>query len=107
MKSKFSFEPSDFEACGQMVIRESARRGCGDPSFATTVSYKVGYMITEGRNTILLVSLADGLAKPFEDEKALCHYLNSDICGFRPMADEEIAKVMSSQRNRFHANGGV
>jgi hypothetical protein len=107
MITKFVFEETDFQGAGQMIIRESATKGIKDPTFGATVSYKIGWMPGKGSNTMAMISLADGMIITFKSTKALCDKLNSDQCGYRPMTDDEITKVMVSQHNRFRNNGGV
>ena len=98
MKSLFKFEPSDFHGGGQMVIRQSSPSGSADVGFAATVSYKIGW-IPSG-NTVVMVSLADGMVMRFADEAALCEHLNSKG-GYRPMTADEIARVTAHVGNRF------
>lgn len=100
VKTRTEFEPMDFDGCGQMVIRETAGVDCKDAGFMATVSYKIGYMHTSGPNRLFMISLADGMLMEFATELALCLHLNKDP-GYRPMTDDEITKVMLSQRNRF------
>lgn len=100
MKIKHIFEPSDFEGCGQMIIRNSYQHG-DNIDFGVTVAYKIGYIPCEKRNKRCKISLADGLIKVYESIEDLCKALNEDSEGFRPMTQSEIESILSRQGNRF------
>lgn len=102
VKTTVRFEPQDFDGCGQMIIRNTAEPGCKSHTFMATVSYKIGYMFKDRiSNTILKISLANGMCRAFPSVEALCEDLNNDEAGFRPMTNEEITQVMLSQGSRF------
>lgn len=97
---KFIFEPSDFEGCGQMIIRNSSPKGSKDYSYASTVCYKIGYKA--GGNDLFMFAMNDGLVmKIFEDEKELCDYLNADPVGYRPMTRQDVINIISVEGGRF------
>lgn len=101
MRTRIEFEPSDFEGCGQTLIRQSVTKETTDLSYAVSVAYKVGYISNCETKCALLISLADGMALQFDGLQELCDYLNRDHVGFRPMTGDEIARVLGAQGSRF------
>jgi hypothetical protein len=99
MKVKYEFEEKDFSGRGQLIVRQSAKKG----EISPTLVYKVGYgypKVSEGQKPCL-ISMADGLVNFFSDMGALLHELNNDPFGYRPLTTEEIVQVFSEQGNRF------
>jgi hypothetical protein len=103
MKQRIVFETTDFKGSGQMLLRNSSPPESTDHVFAVTVAYKVGYVFVEGRQKVLLISLADGMAIVFDTTEKLCLHLNNDTVGYRPMSCSEIQSVLGEQGNRFGA----
>lgn len=103
MKSKFYFEPSDFVSGGQMIIRQACSTNCKDIAFMCSVSYKIGWKsnLSKG-NSVIKISLSDGMCIEYENEQVLCDKLNSDEQGYRPMTQQEINSVMNYCGNRFN-----
>jgi hypothetical protein len=102
MKTQVIFEPSDFNCCGQLIIRNSFPRGQTNYDSAIMVAYKIGVLqrVNDCR-LFMKISLADGLCRSYLSTEELCEELNSDSYGFRPMSDEEIVGVARVGGNRF------
>ena len=96
MNVHYTFEPSDFDGCGQML---TVARGEG----SVDLLYKIGY-IKRGpeSNAITLVAMTDGWVQVFEDVQTLCQYLNNHAPGFRPATGKDLHAVQR-QGNRLHS----
>jgi len=99
MKTNVYFEPSDFINGGQMIIRQSSTPGSKDVGFAASVAYKIGW--TSRGNTIMMISLSDGMCIDIPSIEKLCESLNTDAEGYRPMTLEEIHAIATFNGNRF------
>lgn len=101
MKTRTTFEPKDFDARGQYVVRQNAH--VTNISYLTSVAYKVGYGYSQGVNKKVdyLISLADGLSIQFDSIEKLCDHLNQDKIGFRPLTRDELIAIADWQGNRF------
>ena len=101
MIHRITFEPSDFESSGQMIIRNNYRENGTDIGFAVTVAYKICYHPKSGGNEIFQIALSDGMVFKFDSLEAFCEELNSDDCGYRPMTKVEMHMINEYQGNRF------
>lgn len=103
MKTRTIFEPSDFEACGQMIVRNSSTPDSDDISFRCSVSYKIGWIINaEKGNSVCMISLTDGMIANLGTVEKLCDRLNNDHFGFRPLTVTEMAEMVQYLGNRFY-----
>lgn len=103
MKTRTIFEPSDFEGCGQLVVRNSSLADSMDLSYKASVSYKIGWIFEpNGETHYFLISLTDGmLIKCGPSLENLCTYLNNDSIGYRPLSKQELMDVTQYLGNRF------
>jgi len=105
MKTRITFEPSDFYSSGQMIVRESASKECVDTGFLTSVSYKIGWGFhkdpTVKGQAAYMIALSDGYVSSYDSIDALCKMINDDPCGYRPMTLAEMIAVMTYNGNRF------
>ena len=92
MKIKHIFEPPDFEGSGQMIVRNNYTN-------ILNVCYKIGYMAAD--NSVALIAMSDGMVNTFKNHEELCERLNSDVLGYHPLTEAEIAAVMTQIGNRF------
>lgn len=100
MKHRVTFEPKDFEGCGQVIVRDNF--GEGDMSQALSMAYKIGYIPGESKESrIVMISLADGAVCKKSNLEKLCVFLNTDEFGYRPVTTQELSNMMISQGNRF------
>lgn len=100
MKIRRIFEPTDFEGCGQMLVRDNGTDTAGQMS---AVAYKVGYYpgASDRDKNWALIALSDGQIKFYPTLEGLCEFLNNDQFGFRPLQDEEIVDITENVGNRF------
>lgn len=101
MKTRTTFEPSDFKGAGQMVVRDTFPVGCKDYDHGICVAYKVCWLTGEPANDYFLAALSDGMLIKFDTITALCNHLNSDEEGFRPLQRDEMAEIIKRHGNRF------
>lgn len=86
---------------GRYIIRESSPVNSEDISFASSVTYKIGF-VRPGRSqfdkTVLklfgksyaLISITDGMTFPYKTMGSLVDRLNTDDYGYRPLTQEEL-----------------
>jgi len=106
--------PKDIEA-GMLIIRESSPKKSTNLSFATTVTYKIGFghfgekgKSEKGYDTdqqyCKIAVFTDGLVYPVGFTKQdLCDALNKDEIGYRPLTiDEAISLLEHSKSQLFY-----
>lgn len=109
MKTKTIFEPDDFIGSGQLIIRSSYQHEINDPNYGLSMAYKVAWL-TSGSvdsqqfrhvkgNINCLISLQDGMIKPYGTIEELCEHLNQ--LDYRPMTDQEVNELLPLEGNRF------
>jgi len=102
MKIKTIFEPKDFEGSGQAIVRNSFEPKSDNVSFGASVAYKIGYERKDsGTQRCLLISLSDGMTRGYASKQALCDHLNTDVVGFRVLAQYELEAITKHVGNRF------
>lgn len=101
MKTRTTFEESDFNGSCQMVVRDSFPRGSKAYEFGMSVAYKIGYIVTNTENATALISLSDGMVIGFKSKAAMVDHLNKDEAGFRVLEIEEYVEMVRAQGSRF------
>jgi len=88
---------------GMFIIKNSAKKTLKDLSFATTVTFKIGFSNTDkfkyGMCNILTDGWYCGLANTLDE---LCEYLNKDEDGFRPLTKDEFTLMLNSTNQGFY-----
>lgn len=102
MKTRTIFKPSDFESCGQLIVRESSTPHSDDIGFMSSVSYKIGWIMHGDKpNSTCMISLTDGMIIDVGTVEKLCENLNNDQFGYRPLTVSEMKQITEYLGNRF------
>ena len=109
------FSPDDFKGSGQTIVRCSYDGE--DHQFGASVAYKIGYIgsgvvasagLRSGfGQTILKISLADGMALEYASKEELCNALNNDSIGYRPLEESKLLVLVAMVGNRFESKNPI
>ena len=105
MKTRNIWEVSDI-VCGSYVCRESWPEDSEDIGGLCSVTYKLGYMGGGSSYCMCKVAITDGLVLDYPStekdilkrgnaKEVLVEALNSDIEGYRPLTDVQVARRMN------------